>query len=291
MNLSMRRHLFFASLVFSISACNLINPDEDIPAYIDVKKMNTTSNYALQGSASGNITDVWIFADGAYVGTYELPARIPLLLSGKKKISFAAGIEVNGIASTSDFYPLYKFYETDVDLIPGQVTDMDTLTVGYFPALQYTWFEDFEKDTSGGGISLDTTGISLATINPDSLDVFEGQRSLKMKVTTAEYFIECISVGDGYQLSPGKDIYLELDYKCNQPFIMGLTGTTFTSVKTIPVIKFNTKGDWNKIYIRLGPYVNANTDVIKFKVYFRLALEAGLTEGVVYLDNIKLISN
>ncbi len=291
MNLSMLQFRVFLVFSLVISSCNLINPEEEIPSYIEVRSIKTSSNYPTQGTASANITDVWVFADGAYLGTYELPARFPILAQGKKKIIFGAGIEANGIASTSEFYPLYRFYETEVDLISGKVSVVDTFTVEYFPALQYTWFEDFEKDTSGGGISLDTTGLSLANILPDSTEVFEGRRSLKMKVTSTENFIECRSVGDGYQLSPGKDVYLEMDYKCTQPFIMGLTGTTMNGEKTIPVIKFNRKADWNKIYIRLGPYVNANSDVFKFKVYYRLALETGQTEGVVFLDNIKLISN
>lgn len=291
MNVPFIRFMFFSFLLVELTSCNLINPDEEIPAYIEVKGIKTTSNYSTQGSASGNIKDVWVFADGAYLGTYELPAKFPVLLSGKQKISFAAGIEANGIASTNEFYPLYRFFETDVNLIPGQVSTMDTITVEYFPALQYAWFEDFEKDTSGGGISLDTTGISLANILPDSVDVFEGRRSLKMKVNATENFIECRTVGDGYLLTPGKDIYLEMNYRCNQPFIMGFLGTTISGEKTIPIIKLNTKPEWNKIYVRLGPYVNANTDVLKFKIYFRLALASGLTEGLVYLDNVKLISN
>lgn len=72
---------------------------------------------------------------------------------------------------------------------------------------------------------------------------------------------------------------------------MGFLGTTFSGEKTIPIIRLNTKPDWNKIYIRLGPYVNANSVVLKFKIYFRVALEGGLTEGTVYVDNLKLISN
>jgi len=278
-------------LVGIISSCNIINPDEEIPAYVEVRGINVGSNYLTQGTTSANITDVWVYAEGVLLGVYELPARIPILLSGKHKISFGAGIKANGISSTSEFYNLYKFHEVELDLIPGQVTVVDTFTVNYFSALQYTWYEDFEKDTSGGGISLDTTGISLADIFPDSVDVFEGNRSLKMQVTTAQNFIECRSVGDGYPLPVGKDVYLEMDYKCTQPFVMGLIGVTTNGDKLIPIIRLNEKAEWNKIYIRLGPYVNFNVTAFKFKVYFRLALQAPLTEGTVYLDNLKLISN
>jgi hypothetical protein len=57
------------------------------------------------------------------------------------------------------------------------------------------------------------------------------------------------------------------------------------------VIAINPKTDWNKIYIRLGPYVNANGSALKFKVIFGMQLAAGATEGTAYIDNIKLISN
>lgn len=285
---------FFFSLglaLTGLTGCNLINPDENIPAYIEVKGIRTSSNYTTQGTASSNITDVWVYAGGSYIGTFELPARIPILLEGKHKITFGAGIKANGIASTSEFYNLYKFQDMELDLIPGKVTVVDTFTVSYFPAVQYVWYEDFENDTSGGGISLDTTGISTAEIFTDSVEVFEGKRSLKMEVTSTFNFIECRSVGDGYPLTVGRDVYLEMDYKCTQPFIMGLIGVTNNGEKQLPIIRLNAKSDWNKIYVRLGPYVNFNTDAFKFKVYFRLALDPTKTVGTVYLDNLKLISN
>ena len=284
-------NLLFIGIAGGWSSCNLINPDESVPAYIEVQGITTTSNYTTQGTASSKITDVWVYAGGAYIGTFELPARIPILLEGKHKITFGAGIKANGIASTSEFYNLYKFHEVELDLLPGKVTVVDTFSVTYFPAIQYIWNEDFEKDTSGGGISLDTTGFSLGEIFPDSVEVFEGKRSLKMQVTTAFNFIECRSIGDGYILPVGRDVYLEMDYKCSQPFIMGLIGVTNNGEKRIPIIQLNPKSDWNKIYIRLGPYVNFNSDAFKFKVYFRVALPSTLTEGTVYLDNLKLISN
>lgn len=284
-------NLLYIGIVSGWSSCNLINPDESIPAYIEVRGITTTSNYTTQGSASNKITDVWVYAGGAYLGTFELPARIPILLEGKHKISFGAGIKANGIASTSEFYNLYKFHDVELDLIPGKVTVVDTFSVSYFPAIQYIWYEDFEKDTSGGGISLDTTGVSLAEIFPDSVEVFEGKRSLRMQVTTAFNFIECRTVGDGFILPVGRDVYLEMDYKCSQPFIVGLIGMTNNGEKWIPIIRLNPKSNWNKIYVRLGPYVNFNTDAYKFKVYYQVGLPSTETEATVYLDNLKLISN
>ncbi|MBK7964257.1 MAG: hypothetical protein IPK10_02325 [Bacteroidetes bacterium] len=283
--------ILFVAVVITGSGSNLSNPDEPIPAYLEVKGISVSSNYTTQGTASSNVKDVWVYVGGSYLGTFELPARIPILLEGKHKISLGAGIKANGISSTSEFYNLYKFHDIEVDLIPGKIAVVDTFTVSYFPALQYTWFEDFEQDTSGGGISLDTTGISLAEIFTDSVEVFEGKRSLRMLVDTARNFLECRTINSGYTLPKGRDVYLEMDYKCSDPFIMGLIGVTINGERLIPIIRLNPKSDWNKIYVRLGPYVNFNFDAYLFKVYFRLALNAGKTESVVYLDNLKLISN
>jgi len=166
--------LVICVVFFTVVSCNLVNPEEDVPSYIEVPAFKVTSDYATQGTNSSKVTDVWVYAGGEYIGTYELPARFPVLLSGSREITFGAGIMANGIASTREAFPFYRFSTVTVDLVPGKVTNMDTLTVSYFPGIQYIWFEDMEKDTSGGGISLDTTAASMVNILPDSLDVFEG---------------------------------------------------------------------------------------------------------------------
>ncbi|MFN8153018.1 MAG: hypothetical protein U0Y08_01865 [Bacteroidia bacterium] len=288
------RLLSFLPFLFAIlltGGCEMINPAEPVPSYIEVKNFNVSSNYATQGTNSANITDVWVYADNKYLGTFELPARFPVLLDGVHELSFGAGIEANGIASTNEAYPLYQFTKKTVSLTPGQVTTIDTINVSYFSGVQYVWYEDFESDTSGGGISLDTTGNSKVNIQPDSLVVFEGKRSLKMTVNSTNDYIECVTVGDGYALTKGRDIYLEMNYKCNQSFNMGIVAISSFGQSTNPVISLNPKSEWNKIYIRLGPYINASGNALKFKIIFGMQLASGATEGTVYLDNLKLITN
>ena len=53
-------------LVF-VAACNAINPEEEIPAYIEINTMNVSSNYVTQGTNSSKITDVWVYADNEYI--------------------------------------------------------------------------------------------------------------------------------------------------------------------------------------------------------------------------------
>lgn len=280
--------LGFVLSMFAVS-CEIINPEEEIPAYIEVKKIGVAVGPG-QGTSSSKVTDVWVYANGNYLGTFELPARIPVLKKGKNDITFGAGIQANGIASTRDAYPFYKFIDSlGMDLTPGQVKTIDSLTVNYFPGLDFAnfWMEDFE----GSSISLDTTGESLANIEIETSVVFEGQRSLRMEVTPDRPVLVCASPDAGQILSVGKDIYLEMNYRCTQPFQLSLNAFTFSGNRIVPVIRFNPKADWNKIYVRLNPYINVNGDASRFQMVFSLSLADGASQGLVYLDNIKLITN
>lgn len=283
--------LYLVFIILIASGCNLINPEEPQPAYLEINHVSVSSNYVNQGSNSSKVKDVWVYIDNQYIGTFELPAKIPVLTEGKKQVILLPGIYENGIAATRTAYPLYKGYTTTLDFTRGQTTVVDTFPVSYFPALTYTWYEDFEKDTSGGGISMVTTTSSLAGLAIDSTNVFEGQRCLKLETTTANNVIEVTSVNDGYYLPRGKDIYLEVNYKSTHAFTVGLKGILLNDTRNIPVILFNPSADWNKTYINLSKFVNSNFDVPKFKVYFFMQLESGESGGTLYIDNVKLISN
>lgn len=285
------KSITFLFLLLFISACDLINPAEPSPAYVEISDYTVTSNYITQGSNSNKVKDAWVYIDGALLGIYQLPCKFPVLKEGVKEIRVGAGILENGIASTRAAYPLYKFYTENKELKAGETVKLNSLSFEYFPSISYTYYEDFESDTSGGGISMDTTSSSKANLQLESVDVFEGQRSLKLEVNSSQNFIECITVGNGYLLNRGRDIYLEMDYRCNQEFTVGLKGTTFSGEKTIPVLIFNSNPSWNKIYINLSKFINANFDVSRFKIYFNMQLTSGASSGFVYVDNVKLISN
>lgn len=280
--------LFFIAII-GIAACN---PEESEPAYLVINKVNVSSNPATQGSNSSNVKDVWVYVDNQYLGTYQLPARIPVLESGNKSVILRAGILENGISATHSAYPLYTANTRTIDFIPGQESIIDTINVAYFPAIQFTWYEDFEKDAIGGGFSLSPEpSNNLAPLSTDSMDVFEGVRCLKLKVDGTNYISDIETNGDGYVLYRGKDIYLEMNYKCDHEFTVGLRGMLANDKRNIPVLLFNPSSTWKKTYINLSKFVNSNYDVPKFKVYFYLSTAPGGSEATVYLDNLKLISN
>jgi hypothetical protein len=283
----MKIHIPLVVLLLSMAgACDVINPAEKVPAYLELNHFSVQSNYTTQGSNSHKIRDAWVYVDNEYIGTYELPAQFPVLADGIHRLTIGAGILDNGIASTRVAYPFYRFYEADVTFRAGEIFKIDTVPVSYFPALSYTWFEDFE----GSGYSLDTTSSSLANLAVETTQVFEGSKSIKMEVTSSANVLECATV-NAYQIPVGSECYLEINYKCDQAFVMGIIANIPGSTVKVGVISFNPSPDWNKTYVNLKKTIGTYGTAFDYNVYFRLDLADGASQGTVYMDNLKLIHN
>jgi hypothetical protein len=280
--------IFAALLVLltCFSSCDLINPDEEVPSYLEIKAFKLSTNYATQGTASHKIKDAWVYVDNEFIGAYELPARFPVLKQGTHKISIGPGIFDNGIASTRVIYPFFKYYESDVTLLPNQTVTLDTLPVSYFSGKSYTWFEDFE----GSGYSLDTLSASLADLSVDTQNPFEGSRCLLMQVTSAKNVLECASI-NSYAITPGAECYLELNYKCDQAFIMGIIANLPGGTAKVGVISFNPSNEWNKTYVNLRKTIGTYGTAINYNIWFRMDLADGAGVGNAWVDNLKLVNN
>ena len=99
---------------------------------------------------------------------------------------------------------------------------------------------------------------------------------------------------NSYQLPKGgANVYLELNYKCNQKFVAGITSYSSSGfqIQQSPLITINKSDDWNKLYINLTDEVSAvyNVSADNFKFFFSMVKESGVSVSELYLDNIKLI--
>ena len=88
--------LFLFSFLFS---CDKNTDIQEIPSYINVSKVNLLTS-SDQGSNTHKITDVWVYVNDQFRGTFEIPATIPLLHKDSNNIRLFAGIKDNGISST-----------------------------------------------------------------------------------------------------------------------------------------------------------------------------------------------
>src|SRR2546429_208057 len=90
--------LYLILYTFFLSSCNIINPAEQIPVYLQVNNFTLQTNPSTEGSTSSKFSDVWVTVDGATQGAYELQAggasvspKFPLLFSGTHTLHLSAG--------------------------------------------------------------------------------------------------------------------------------------------------------------------------------------------------------
>lgn len=295
----MRKYIYFLVLV-SISSifngCNIINPDEPIPSYIHIDtiilKANGTGN---ERDLTHNFTDVIILINDNDIGTYELPVTIPALYSDKQTIKVAAGIKINGVNTFRTDYPFIELYKNDssFSLTKEAITTI-TPVVQYYDNIKFAWIEDFENST----MSIKTTSKSENEIILTTADTKSGNFAGEINLSDSANYFEAYSEL-AYILPNGdKPIFLEMDYKIEEKFYVGLKAfkTNGTSSETTLVgiePKHDDNGNliWNKIYIELASEVSAyyNSDAISFQVAFSAIKSNDKSTAKILIDNVKLL--
>jgi hypothetical protein len=269
-------------LAACLSSCDVINPEEGVPAYLKIDTFTFTAASG-QGSASNRITDVWAFSDGSVAGIFELPQTFPVLDSGTTQMVLGAGIWDNGISETRVIYPFYYPDTITLDLQPAKTyTVVPHFT--YRSNTKFFFVEDFEAGNIFNKIDGDTAIIR--TDNPD--EVFEGGRSGAIYLDQDHNYFEGETSAE-YALDAGEPVYLELNYRCDQPFQVGLTALDSGIEATVYKWTINPKSFWNKIYLNMGPDVGS-LKADEYRILIKATYDASQTTTHVYLDNIKLVS-
>ncbi|MBI5219328.1 MAG: hypothetical protein HY958_10405 [Bacteroidia bacterium] len=276
--------IFFISLI--ITSCEIINPAEEIPAYIRIEKIDLIDTTGAHGSLSSKITDAWINIDGNLLGVFELPKTFPALAKGKHHIMIRAGIKANGIAASRKWYPFYTSYILDTVLNESAITTLH-------PKVMYKNEANIElNETFEIGFNFDTifpSEIALTRVTtPDK--VFEGSYSGAIIMNGNKTVFKCktsSSYGIPYSQTP---IYLELNYKNNMEFVLGIF-VNYATQSTLyqSFYHVNPSSEWNKVYIELTDMVQSNTGANSYNIYIGATKEDTTSAGEIYLDNIKLI--
>lgn len=263
-------------------SCELINPEEQIPAYLQIDNVTLTTGTG-QGSASHKITDVWIDADNTVQGVYEIPKVFPLLNDGATYLLISAGILDNGISSTRTIYP---FYYPDTLTLDLEATKVYKLTphFAYRPTTKFSFIEDFEAGNLFSLIAGDTGLIRTS----ETSTVFEGNFSGYIYLDASHNLYEGRTT-NSFVVQMGSPVYVELNYKCDQPFEVGLYGTTSLGHTSLYKWNINPKETWNKIYLNMGKDV-LDMDASSIQIQIRAVFDGAQESSHIYLDNIKLVN-
>lgn len=300
--------LFLGLLLFSAS-CKKFEGSQKVPAYIHIESIEVDSltDYFVYGANTHKITDAWVHIDDQLIGVFELPATFPVLKNGPHKVTIYGGIMVDGRSSARDRYPFYQPWTVqNLNLVEDSIVNLSPV-MRYYPIGEGTnvaWKEDFENtntllsDTSSdvnlnrvSGVeawqSVNSFWSGKVELPPDSLD---------FTVVTADQF-------NFYKNTNGVYCLLEMDYNCNDTFLVGIQYYLDYYLETLPIIKVTPTDKthdkperWNKIYINIGPYMNEFQRASYFKLFFtsNLAMEGSEYHPIsepryYYFDNLKLL--
>ncbi len=242
-------------LIYQISAiavsCEPKNDEDLVPSYLKIDKINVTSNES-QGTNSSNITDAWVYLDETLIGSFELPCTVPILSSGKQKITIRPGIKLNGISNTRAVYPFYKELKQEINLVKDSVININVNT-SYEDNTDFPWLVDFEMD----GSALDTTSkstVNFSRTNDPSLIFPESGNSYSAFVSMNKdsAIFEAVSTNHFEFPENGGYVFLELNYKINHPLVVGVYYTLDYQRLQRPMVTLNKTDEWKKIYINFS---------------------------------------
>ena len=271
--------LLISSLV--LYSCEKVSVNDGIPSYISIPSFEVSTE-PNQGSSSHSITDAWVYFDNNLQGVYPLPASFPVLLEGNQNISIKAGIKNNGIAATRTNYPFYDYYRKEIVLKKDSITLINPIVL-YAENAQFHII-DFE---SGSKVFEETTNSDTSFIanNDTILEGNSGGVHLASPHLTFEIATEEVPLP-----KVGTPIYVELNYKCNTTFQVGVFANYPQTVTSTSILTINPKLEWNKIYIDLTSTILNTNDADSHTVFISMERDINSTEmAELYLDNFKIV--
>lgn len=274
------------ALVSTTPSCELINPPESLPAYLRIDTIILQGNPGEQGFLSHNITEAWVVINNqTSLSAYQLPAVVPVLAEGPTTITINAGIRRNGLSNAREDYPLFEFYEVERTLNPFD-TVLISPVVRYESDVVFSLLENFE---TGNNFSptLESNASFEVISDPDL--AFEGNRCARIQLEEEE-FLEIRSSEKSLPDVGLAPVYLEMDYRGNQPFEVWVRSVPLFSGSPISsfIVSVAPKEDWNKIYVYFSEQLGQLDDAV-YQISIQAVRDPGVELGEIYLDNLKLV--
>lgn len=287
----------FAFSILLVS-CNEFEGDQETPSFIYIKGFNLVENPAIAQSSTDGfqteaITDAWVFVDNMYIGTYSLPCKVPILKTGNHKIEIKPGIKLNGISLTRSDYPFYTSYINTHNLKELVTDTIETMDITY----RDDWsvfaiselFENSFLSFRTEGLLQDTNKL-IKCSDPDTVKYGSYCGAMYFGANDFTYRI----ISDSIYCNNKSTVVMEIDYWCNIPFGIGMTGRTsstaqaqYLNVMTLNPTKAGEK--WQKVYIVLGKVWSQLSYPEYFRVFLTPLKKEGVQNGWIYVDNIKII--
>lgn len=290
----MIKKISLIGLLFILLSCQKEEQKSIVPAFLRIDQVNIDAVFNTQGTESEKITTVLVFINDNNIplGTYELPIDFPIAESGPTKIRIEPAMNLNGSSAYRTLYPFYSAYEETIDLVPEQTYYLNANTDS-IPVCSYEGYLDLFviDDFESAGLGLESSPSSDTSIFKVGLP--EGAFQFKNEPTTSGKIVlkpsaafESLSI-DEFTYQPLSDFYVELNYKTEIAFQVGVSMDTGNEIIKAPVVTVNPNTEWNKIYINLITELGG-TVPDTYKVFIR-GLNNTTSNKEVLIDNLKLV--
>ncbi len=283
------RGIYLISLVALLYSCDVFDTKkEEIPGFVVITAADLQTNLD-QGANTSNIVDATVFANSVFIGTFELPATVPILHPGTVQLQIAAGIKNNGLTNDRQIYPFYDFFEKEVTVIPDAtvpITTDSTITFQYFPTGINYVIEDFEQI----GYTLVPTGINTAELDqisspPKNVKTIT---SLQVVLPPDSGRFNVVSQWNLSGLPKGNNMYLEIDFKGTVPLEIGIV-TLDPSIQFVFAVGLIPKQEYTKVYIDLTDEISQQISANNFEIYLDAQASNSSVSDSIFIDNLKFV--
>lgn len=288
-SMSRKPILFLFLWVLFFSSCEVINPDEGVPSYIQLDEVGFKVESG-QGTDSVEIKDAWVYIDSELIGAFQLPARVPILKQDNQNVEIRFGVLLNGIDATRTINPFYLYDSQNVKLIPGDEVKMK-LNSSYNSLTQFVWNSIGQEGFEEGGISIDSVAGSSTKIEKSSQEVFEGSFSGHIYLDAGHKTY--IGQSSNKFVLPKQNQAVVMEIHCKNTsnhFAIGMfVEAVDGQVTIVNHLIVNPGPDWKKLYVNFTELVSYYPQAKNYRVFFTAELEDVNLDTDIYLDNIKLM--
>lgn len=298
MNRKIRFWIALAGFGFLIAGCDIVNPPEEIPAYLTIRNPVVELDENTGFTSEIGLKDVWLYHSGFLQGAYSianLPNReitVPYLDVADTSFFMLGGIQESGQSAFRLPYPFWQRINFQVEQSGG-----DTAVIQ--PVFKY--LDDTRVETkveeNFEGASIQMVPFSTSITQDDSThfrrrrtDPYMGDFSGYVPFGVDDRYFETINA-NSFTLSRENNIYAEITYRSSVNFTVGFVYQGQGGVSQLPVLTVTPSGEWNTVYVHLVDQVrtitNQEGDFTSFWLWIKADGEGN--DGYINFDNIRLM--
>lgn len=281
--------LTFSLFLFTQWSCEVINPEEDIPAYLNIASFTLADNAGIEEFSLGSkIVAANVLVNERSVGVIPIPGTIPVFADGEATISLDPLVQLNGAGDALQIYPFWERV-----ILSETLTVNDTLIIN--PQTKYlSEATVFGSDFSGNDIlfaqDLDENLQTFVSVTGEGAQPGEGTAGRIVLTSENSRFDGATAEAELIDVSNATRAYLEVQYKTDTNLIFGIldktdnTGTIFREYGVLP------KDSWNTIYFDMNALL-LTQGIGRFQLTLSASYPtgSGLDEAIILLDNIKVV--